>query len=108
MIKSIDVARALFEEHYPCGTDPARDAKTGKYIDLSVQRDWTMFMMGFDHAWCASRPAGYEDSEGNYRWDLDQSAWETIKDAAANSNWIPPEYSANYWHADVVSFLKEH
>lgn len=39
--------------------------------------------------------------------DLDELAWEGIKQAASESNWIPPEYYANDWQSDVCKFLRE-
>jgi hypothetical protein len=39
--------------------------------------------------------------------DLDQSSWESIKRAASESTWIPPEYSMNDWVSDICTFLRE-
>lgn len=39
--------------------------------------------------------------------DLDAEAWQSIKQAASESKWIPPEYYANDWHSDVCRFLRE-
>lgn len=43
--------------------------------------------------------------------DLDRLAWEQIKEAASNSDWIPdwiPEYYyMNDWVHDVCEFLKK-
>jgi len=39
--------------------------------------------------------------------DLDLLAWEKIKETAAASPWIPPEYYQSEWVAAVCSFLKE-
>ena len=38
--------------------------------------------------------------------DLDAENWKAIKQAAQESNWIPPEYFANDWVSDVCNFLK--
>lgn len=38
--------------------------------------------------------------------DLDAVDWETIQQAADESNWMPNEYMRNEWVADVCNFLK--
>lgn len=38
--------------------------------------------------------------------DLDKNSWDSIKEAAKESNWIPKEYFANDWVSDVCEFLK--
>lgn len=38
--------------------------------------------------------------------DLDAVDWETIQQAADESNWMPNEYMRNDWVADVCNFLK--
>ncbi|MEO8644560.1 hypothetical protein [Pseudomonas sp.] len=38
--------------------------------------------------------------------DLDAVDWETIQQAADDSNWMPNEYMRNDWVADVCNFLK--
>lgn len=38
--------------------------------------------------------------------DLDASAWESIKEAASQSPWMPPEYVMNDWVSDVCAFLR--
>lgn len=38
--------------------------------------------------------------------DLDAVDWETIQQAADESNWMPNEYMRNDWIADVCNFLK--
>lgn len=40
-------------------------------------------------------------------FDLDAMAWEQIKKAAAESEWIPSEYMANDWHYDVCEYLRK-
>lgn len=39
--------------------------------------------------------------------DLYHVAMEQMHEAARESNWIPPEYMANDWQADVCKFLRE-
>lgn len=39
-------------------------------------------------------------------WDLEKDAWQQVKDAAADSNWIPKEYCMNEWLADICRFLR--
>ena len=39
-------------------------------------------------------------------FDLDKASWDSIKEAAKNSAWIPKEYFANDWISDVCEFLK--
>ena len=39
--------------------------------------------------------------------DLDALAWESIKEAANNSPWMPEQYMLNDWVADVCAFLRE-
>jgi hypothetical protein len=39
-------------------------------------------------------------------YDLDQKQWKTIKQAAMESKWIPPEYFKNDWVSDVCQFLR--
>lgn len=38
--------------------------------------------------------------------DLDALDWESVKEAAAESKWMPPEYMRNEWVADVCEFLR--
>lgn len=38
--------------------------------------------------------------------DLDASSWESIKEAASQSPWMPPEYMMNDWVSDVCAFLR--
>lgn len=38
--------------------------------------------------------------------DLDELSWESIKKAASESKWMPPEYMMNDWCADVRAFLR--
>lgn len=38
--------------------------------------------------------------------DLDAVDWESIQQAADESNWMPNEYMRNEWVADVCNFLK--
>ena len=40
-------------------------------------------------------------------FDLDAMAWEQIKKAASESEWIPSEYMANDWHYDVCEYLRK-
>lgn len=39
--------------------------------------------------------------------DLDHVAMEQFREAARDSNWIPPEYMGNDWQSDVCRFLRE-
>ena len=39
--------------------------------------------------------------------DLDALSWASIKQAASESKWMPPEYTANDWVSDVCAFLRE-
>lgn len=39
--------------------------------------------------------------------DLDAAAWQSIKDAAHKSSWIPEQYFLNDWVADVCAFLAD-
>jgi glutaredoxin 2 len=39
--------------------------------------------------------------------NLDKEFWEHIKQAAAESEWIPKEYLMNDWVSDVCTFLRE-
>lgn len=39
--------------------------------------------------------------------DLDAEAWKIIKEAAAASTWMPPEYMQNDWVIDVCRLLRE-
>lgn len=39
-------------------------------------------------------------------FDLDEMSWASIKKAATESNWIPPDYYAGDWVSDVCNFLK--
>lgn len=39
--------------------------------------------------------------------DLDQEAWLQIKQAAAESTWLPKEYYMNDWVPAVCKFLRE-
>lgn len=38
--------------------------------------------------------------------DLDQRMWNSIKQAANEAKWMPPEYMMNEWVADVCHWLK--
>lgn len=38
-------------------------------------------------------------------YDLDKMAWESIKKAAAESKWMPSDYCADDWQADLRNFL---
>lgn len=38
--------------------------------------------------------------------DLDKIMWESIQKAAGESKWMPEEYTANDWVADVQDFLR--
>jgi hypothetical protein len=38
--------------------------------------------------------------------DVDEAAWQKIKQAAKDSPWIPKEYFLNDWVSDVCRFLK--
>jgi hypothetical protein len=37
--------------------------------------------------------------------DIDRECWEQIKDAAAKSPWMPPQYVMSDWVHDVCRFL---
>lgn len=39
--------------------------------------------------------------------NVEENFWEAIKQAAAESNWIPKEYYMNDWVSDVCKFLRE-
>lgn len=39
--------------------------------------------------------------------DLERAAWEQIKQAASESEWIPKEYFMNDWLSDVCEFLRK-
>lgn len=39
--------------------------------------------------------------------DLHAEFWKQIMEAAAQSSWIPKEYSVNDWISDVCTFLRE-
>lgn len=39
--------------------------------------------------------------------DLDLVMWEMIKEAAAESKWMPKEYFTNDWVNDTCSFLRD-
>jgi hypothetical protein len=39
--------------------------------------------------------------------DLDGESWMSVKQAASESNWMPPEYTHNDWVADVCEWLRE-
>jgi len=39
--------------------------------------------------------------------DLDDLDWKSIKEAAAESKWMPPEYTRNDWVSDICAFLRE-
>lgn len=39
--------------------------------------------------------------------DLNTVAMQRMEKAASESTWIPPEYSANDWQADVCQFLRD-
>lgn len=53
---------------------------------------------GFGWLWVA-------EEEGP-TFDLDALAWESIKQAASESNWMPKEYCMNEWVSDVCAFLR--
>lgn len=38
--------------------------------------------------------------------DLETMFWNRIKEAAAKSRWIPPDYFMNHWVEDVCTFLE--
>lgn len=38
--------------------------------------------------------------------DIDAEMWKQIKEAAAESNWIPKEYYMNDWVSNVCNFLR--
>lgn len=40
--------------------------------------------------------------------DLDAQSWQAIKQAVAESTWIPPEYTCDDWVNDVCRFLRKH
>jgi hypothetical protein len=44
--------------------------------------------------------------QGEQVFDVDALAWQSIKDAAAKSPWIPPQYAMNDWVSDVCEFLQ--
>lgn len=48
-----------------------------------------------------------EEGEDVINIDLDALSWKAIKQAAAESNWIPQEYMMNDWVSDVCRFLKD-
>jgi hypothetical protein len=104
---SLKKARELFEvnfEHkYPMNWIEERS----EYTNDEVQKDWLIFLLGFEAAWAEVKPSQYTDSTGNVNWDLDISGWESIKEAAQQSKWIPVEYYMNDWIADVMFFLRE-
>lgn len=39
--------------------------------------------------------------------DLDKNAWNSIKESANKSSWMPDEYAMNDWVSDVCNFLEE-
>lgn len=39
--------------------------------------------------------------------DLDALSWQSIKDAAGESNWIPEQYYMGDWVSDVCAFLRD-
>jgi hypothetical protein len=38
--------------------------------------------------------------------DIDECLWSSIKTAAEESSWMPPDYMMNDWVADVCLFLR--
>lgn len=38
--------------------------------------------------------------------NIENGFWETIKQAASESNWIPKEYYMNDWVSDICNFLR--
>ena len=39
--------------------------------------------------------------------NIEKEFWESIKKAANESNWIPPEYYMNDWVNDICRFLRK-
>jgi len=48
---------------------------------------------------------GEELKSGTIFIDVEKEAWESIKQAVAESPWIPEDYYMNDWVADIRSFL---
>lgn len=67
--------------------------KESEYEDLECE-----VCDGFGWLW-------QSDKEGP-TFDLDHLAWESIKKAASESQWMPPEYCMGDWVSDVCSFLR--
>ena len=55
---------------------------------------------------------GWKEAESDYNKqevveiDLDEEAWNQIKEAAKNSLWMPDEYTMNDWVSDACNFLR--
>lgn len=71
---------------------------------LAAGDGWGQFPRQF---WAAMLGEAYPRIDGVPTIDLDAVAWHDIKKAASESTWMPAEYMANDWHADVVEFLRK-
>jgi hypothetical protein len=109
MIDIVEIARTVFEEKHANGLpiDKIRDYG-GKwfYVVSETQQAFDTFFAGY--AACLGSPllTRYIDQHNSMVIDLDLAAWESIKRAASESPWMPEDYTANDWIADVCDFLK--
>ena len=107
MIKTIQVARELFEKQYPEYADASWVTERSEYSNEKIHFLWAIFLAAFEAAWNETKPSQYEDSTGCVIWDLDISAWESVKQAASETTWMPEEYYMNDWLADICFYLRE-
>ena len=106
-VKLTDIARSKFETRF--NPESLRRNVEGDYLLKHVQDAFVNFLNGFSAVfdWDTNVPSLYIDKDGVPTIDLDKSAWEAIKTAANESEWMPEEYAMNDWVADVCRHLRK-
>lgn len=89
-------------------TAPVRISRTrrGKFTESLFAHPPEIAALQSTIAQLQARVQELESAMGEPVIDLDAADWAAIQEAAAASNWIPPEYFRNDWVSDVCRFLR--
>lgn len=104
MSKTIEISRAQFESANPIPFGVFWSEPDSRYMTTMVHLNCIEYngrWLGWKNAILAAPVVERQDVI-----DLDAVDWETIQQAADESNWMPNEYMRNEWIADVCNFLK--
>lgn len=99
----IETKRVIIEKKYNPNYGDSRVCKCGHIYYYHFDTYEHMSLAGCKHCGCIE----FEEVDGGMiEIDLDAECWKMIKQAASESNWIPPQYFQNDWVSDVCAFLR--